>query len=872
MKKNAFLLSLLSTCLLLTACSGDNSNPTTDPTDSGSPTTDIPVDPDEDVEDFAIVVTCPTGVTYTVDKERAVFNEEVTLTITSVADGFSIKDVKMNNVEITAISANVYKFNMPNRSAAVVIRVSVSGEVVVDGDFAVAFNEVREDVFEATAIVPPLTDSYAKFDIVVGSTKLKALDLDESNSFGDVSFTISGVNQFEIATGSTYKFVVDYNKDEAPFTVQRTKVDILPTNKKALASVLIDGYAVRSEPAMFPTGFAQASYSITDTTTSDVFAHNFTWRRYADNSTLATIQDTLYGTPDMYVYRHYDEENQTFSVVDTYNMKVGEKTANDDKYRESYNSYGAYSARYDVINEDDYGYRFKMSKTHVDRMLRSTSHQPAYLLERDIMYSYRVGFEDSDDEVSTSQVVIASEEITNGFKTTIDSYVEYDSEAGAYTSDHHEAFIFDVDIEFDVRGAVTSLIFKKTVFTKDQWDFTNHQPKTGQTGTIKRRINASYSYDGPSGTCSFNPAPYFITSIDKYQYVAPKLSEYASTGDSYLGLQDKLYIQTPEGVIPNTVTVQFTPATALDLWQYGPVSSTNEEVILKQPTDLYYTMSPNNEGDAVVRFTNHTEAASIQGAVKDVNVHVIATAELRKFYFDNVWGDPSYAPVETAESAIVHANGQYKFRINASQEGAPIVYTAVSNNTSLLTITSAPNSRDLRIDTTGAAEITETQTVKVTFESTRYADGWSPTVFTFYIIPAQANPVGTWKAVEFVDTYMYFTTEQYNDTAYYKGRIVDHYIDNNGVDHGTDTFYFYYSYNGAYISATLYAIDIQTGTAPTLDSLYLDFYYEVSSGRYGVFLAEVEYDDYYQDYVYYPFLGNVNDDGQMEYAAFQKIA
>ena len=868
MKKNAFLIGLMSTCLLLSSCSGDNPNPSTEPVGPTDPTTDVPVDPVEE-EDYAVVVTCPTGVTYTLNKERAVFNEEVILTITSVADGFSIKDVKMNGNLLTGEN-NVYKFAMPNRSAAIVIRVSVSGDVVIDGDFAVSFTEVSEDVFEATAVVPPLSNSYAEFDIVIGETKLKALDLDESVSFGDISITYRSTSQFRVATGSTYKFVVDYNKDEAPFSIQRTKVDVLPNNKIALASVLIDGYAVRSEPAMFPSGFNAANYSVRDTTTKDVYWHNFTWRKYTNNTTLATITDGFEEKPDMYVYRHYDETNKTFEIVDTYKMKEGEKTVNDDKYRDSYNGYGAYSARYDVIEGDDYGYRFKINESHADRMLRSTSHQPAYLLERDLMYAYRVGF-DEDDEVTSSKVTIESEAIANGFKTSIDSYVEYDSEEGVYTSDHHEAYVFDVDLEFDVRGAVTSLIFKKTVFTKDQWDFVNHQPKTGQTGAIKRRINATYSYEGESGTCSFDPSPYFISNISSYQFVNPKLADHATDGHSYMGLQDKLYIQTPEGIIPSTVSISYTPTTALDLWQYGPVSSTNEDVILHQPNDLFYTMSPYNEGDAVVTFTNHAEAPSIQGASIDVNVHVIATAELRNFYFDNAW-DPSYAPVETANSAIVHANGQYKFKINASQEGAPIVYTAVSSNPSHLAITSAPNSHDLKIDTTGAASISETETITVTFESTRYAAGYQPTVFTFYVVPAQANPVGTWRAQGLDDTYMYFTTDVYEgDNSYYKGYISDHYIEDNGVDHGTDIFYFYYKWNGAYISAGIYAMDIHTTTdVPAIADMYLDFYYEPTTGRYGVFLAEVEYDDY--EPYFNTILGKINSDGNFEYQPFQKIA
>ena len=92
-----------------------------------------------------------------------------------------------------------------------------------------------------------------------------------------------------------------------------------------------------------------------------------------------------------------------------------------------------------------------------------------------------------------------------------------------------------------------------------------------------------------------------------------------------------------------------------------------------------------------------------------------------------------------------------------------------------------------------------------------------------------------------------------------KGYISDHYIADGGEDVGTDIFYFAYKYNGSYVDAYIYTMDIQTMTTiPAVANMYLDFYYEALTGRYGVFLAEREIDEEFTTY-YIPILGDVDE-------------
>lgn len=847
MKKSRLIIGLLTAALLISGCSGNSGEQTT-----GEPTTTepvpSPVDPLVD-EEYSVIVKSPAAVTYTLNKQKAKFNEEIVLTITSVSSSFSIKDVRLNGALLTAETDGVtYKFSMPNRSASIIIRVSVEGDVVTDGDFAVAFNEVSPDIFEATAAVPAEIGNTAKFNVVIGDVKLRTTDLDYSTSFGDISCILGRHSDYsyEVATGSTYKLIYDTNKNEMPLSIKRVSVQVLPQSPDALASILVDGYAIFSEPAMFVDDLIGISYDSLDKTVElSSYHHNYSWNKFSDDKTFAKVYDVDDPDNEMYIYRSYDRANKTYTVVDSYPLKVGSLTVNDYRYREGYNAYGAYSARYDVIEGDDYGHRFAQTDWKVVRDLNCSAHQPAYLLEHEIWYSYR--------HSGLASLSITSEAISGGFKTSIDSCFE---------STTGEAVVYDADFTFDVRGAVKTLLYKEVRYTDAQWDTSTHAPKSHQIGYTQRRINATYTYG--EATTAFDPSEfgfdvsdYFISSIDTYKYVNSKLATYATNDDSYIGFEDPLFIEDNEGNRPSAVTYHCTPETALDTWQYGPVASSDTNVIAKQPTDLYYQMTPTNEGTATVTFSNHVEAPSIQGATIDVVVHVIATESIRSFYFDQVWNDRSYSQHNSWHEAIVYANGHYKFRLNSSPSAAPVVYHAVSSDPSKLTITSPDNSRDLVIDTTGANGITENVMVNITFESGRYDSTSSPTVFNIYIMPAQASPIGTWKSMDY-DSYAYFTEEAYGDSLiYFKGYITDHYIDTEGVDHGTDTFYFYYSYNGAYIDAYIYAMDIQTGSTPSVSDMYLEFSYSPSNGHYGIFLAETETED---DIVYYnPILGVVDE-------------
>lgn len=873
MKKRGLMIAVLSAGLVLTGCNGGGNKPT-------------PPTPVVEDEYKVAVESCPTGITYTLSAEKAKEGDDITFHIDSVASGIEITSVRLYYVgELTPEADGVtYKFKMPAFDAIISIAYKVTGDVIANGDVSFIFNETSagSGVFEAKNVEVPssIINAYAGFDVTIGATKLKALDLDETRSFGDISSMGFGSYVFKVARGSTYDFIYDTTRT-VPLSIKRVGVTDLPNSETSLSSILVSSYAIRSEPAMYVDDLLSINYERRDTTSGDIVWQEFNWKAYKDNTTYGTVSDKVYPEKeDMVVYRHYDETNKTYSVVDTYSLYTGKLKVNNDRFRELYNGYGEYSARYDVIETDDYGHRFAKNIDNVSRELRSTSHNPAYLMESEIQYAYRTHFPDDSDYVTYADSKIESTLTATGFTTTIDTTKEVLTDVSS-TSTVNEAEVFAVTLTFDARGALTGVDYRKTTFTADEWDFANHVKKTGKSGSIKEMIKATYTYGKPTETCTFDVSPYFITSLDKIKYVDPLLADKTTPTDpdSYMGPKGYLYLQDNEGNRLKGMEIAYTPSTALDLWQYGPVASSNEAVIAHQATDVYYQMSAITEGTATVTFTNHVSTPSIQGATKDITVHVFATGELREFSFDQVWGDDSYAEHDTWNTATVHANGTYKFRIKCTQETAAFVYTAVSSNTSLLKITSPASSRDLIIDTTGAKNITENTLVNITFQSDRYATGFGPTVFNIYIMPAQANPLGTWRhenTTIYPETYMYFTEEAYESKqGYFKGSIIDKVYSETGLLQGTNSYYFYYKYNGAKIDATIYNLKIEvevTTLTPTVSDMYFDFYYDSPTGRLGVFLAVTESED---DVVYYDCIfGNTDDTYTIPqgYSPFVKVS
>lgn len=832
---------------------------------------------------YVVKVYEKTGIKASADVERAKKGDIVTVTITEISDGYTLKAVKMNDATLTAETPNVYKFVMPNQSAVVTFDLSVSGDIVADGDFSVelALN-ASTGIYEAKNVMV-INDpkEEASFNVLVGSTKLKALDLDESKSFGDIGIAYSSANTFYVRSHNAYDFFYDPNAEEAPFYIQRVGVDTLPSTVDELSSLLITGYAVRSEAAIY-SGVSSMHVEINNVDgveTDDVIKQTYDWKKYSNDVTYGKVidKDQMDEETIKHVYKALDLDEGVLTVVDTYDKKNGNLVANDDPYRENYNLYGAYSAKYGIIKGDDYDYRrFNLNESHARRTLNVSAHMPAYYIERDIMDSYRVGYEGSDEMNWNERNIVSTRGDNGTFKVAVDTKVEYKlvSSSGA---DASQAWLFDVDMSFDARGAMTSLTYKKYVYSVDKWDFTKHEALTGKTPTLKKKINATYGYETPTVAFTsdiFDADSYFISKINKIRFYNKNTGKPADDENSYVQLSDNLELYNGDFEKPEDVVFDYEPSTALDIWQYAPTASNNEDVIVKEANDLYYQMSAINEGDAKVTITNHHEGAA-GGATFDVDVNVSTNVLLRGFYLTEV--DNPYVSITDATPVSIKAGVTCSYNVVKYPEAAPLKYTATSSNNELAKITSEPNSKVLTIDFSASTSITKTTEIKITMTSDKYDPAFSSgaaTVFTFYIIPNDIDPTGTWGLVDYESTtYIVFTNEFVaGSSTEKKGRIHDEIDSRNYYDAE-----FAYTFDGITLTARITKITIISSESWSSDpkdyELVFEYHPEVGDGYYGVGLAENVYDEYSEGFVVSPLLGTVNDEGEfIGLDPFRKIA
>ena len=888
MKKRRVLLPLFAIPLVLTGCGGSDPTPVTPPE----------VLPDE----YNILVKSSNddAFTYELNKTKAEEGTSIVFKILTIRDGFEVKSVKANKTELTAGSdGKTYTFSMPDRSVTIFVEFSVTGDIVLAGE-VVANLEKEGDIYVARNVKVSGTQSDAKFSFVVKSesgetTNLSVLDLDESKSFGTIRMTGDKDYVLSVGTGATYDFYFDpdANPEYGRCYIQRVGYDTLPTTTAGLEKLLITSKTVRSEYSIYPTGYRGAHFEIGDNTTEDAVYLNYDYKLYENNVSFAKVVDLtpMSDKDPMYVYKSYDEANDRYTVVDTFEKYQGKMMINDDYYRPSYNNNTAYSGVFDVMEGDDWGYRFKINEKNAYRNVVNSAHMPHYFLEREFYYAYRSGF-DSDSGVSWSKIDIVPTANADGtFSVSLDSIKEINTNSTGGIGESIEcAYVYDADMTFTKAGALTSLTYREKLFDSDKWDFAAHEAKTGQKGTTIKTINATYEYGNPySGAPSdpdFNLSDYFISSFnaDNIQFFNTKLSDRhdVNEGKSYVGINDYIYLVDDEGDY-NSLLVNkknlFTPATALDLWEYAPVVSSNEDVIAHKDTDVYYQMSASNIGKSTLTFNNHVDGT---GTSFDLEVNVDYGSLLRYFYLMEI-----DSPITTAQSASVRAGGVYQYYVKPSLSTAPSNYHPVSENPSLLQVTSPDNSPIITIDVSSEAAkaLTQSTVVKVYMQSDYY-DGPTHSAekepLEFTILTAAADPTGTWKvnSPDMPNTKAVFTTEAYDDKGNLKGYILDDYYDSTGKFLGTDMYYFYYKFNNGVLTVKVYDFDVESwdSTGYTANDFYLDFVYEPTSTTYYVFLCVFEYLPDYESYWYGALIGDFGegvtqsyDLDVCRYTPFQKV-
>ncbi len=865
-------LALLVGCV--TSC-GDPVSTTTSINGNNSTTTNTPTTSVTD-EQYVIRVTAPQGIVYQLSKERAKAGEVVSLTITELPSGFSVKEVTVNGVTINATSTGSYEFTMPNRSVTVTIYCSVSGEVTLVGD-VVAVLEKEGDIYVARNVkVAKSGRNYFSYQVTSEngvSTVLDSIDLDPYKCFADIESSYQKTYNLEIAGGCTYDFYYDPSAIY-PCYVIRTEVHDLP-NSVASLYTLFDGSS-KSESTINYPGLNRIEYStLNRENIDDLKMIDYDMKYYEGNAAYAKVESTL-DSKTYHVYKDIDETTNMLTIVDTYTKANG----NDDRHRYSHNNYGSYAGKWDIVDnslED-------ITNTEVRERdaLVNISHGAhyGYYLERDFMDAYRVGY--SADEMTSNKIDISSskDSSTGDFTTTIDSYIEYDSSAGTYTAELHQSYIFKAELVFDAAGRVKSVDYSKTKYEKAQWDFGSHSPLVGQDGTVVKTVEATYSYGDlySVSELEFDTTPYFVSSIDAVHFYNAKTGMPANDGKSYLHFGDKVSLNDLyNSSYAFLDTFNYSPATSLDVWQYGPVASSNEDVIKHQSNDLWWYMSCVGIGKSTVTFSNHTKNS---GVSVDVEINVNATQKFHSVAIYSTWGGYP-GDTTSATSANITAGTVQSFKISVTPSSAPVIYDAVSEKPELLSV--VETGEKLTLDATGAKDIKTPTTVRVKITS----DWYNPdvinkyTMLSFTIIPMALNPVGSTWGFEGLEEHVKvnFTAEEDSSSTetqkIYKGSIEDDgYIDGTTFNPSLDVDFIYSYVNGkviAQVTAIHFSSNTDGWSTNPLDYA-IEFYYEASSDRFGLFLAEAYYDSEYEGFIYSPLFGNCDSDGiATEYSPFVRI-
>ena len=852
MKKPTKSIALLAAALLLVGCndsstSSSSSDPnsgetgdstsqiTSDSSSSQSTSEDSSSSTVDPVETYAIRITSKTGVTLILDKTKAAEGETVTITVEKVESGYTLLGINVSAgskaIECTsADGGKTYTFTMPNQSVVVEPNVEVKGDITLVGDVvAVLTLNPETGIYEAKGVAVTTAADMAKFSYQVtgndgNKTKLDVAAVDERKCFANITFIYSSPTNpseqnLKIASGATYDFFYD-PAAERPCYVRRTSIDTLPSNADQLYN-LFDG-SIRSNSTVNTDNLTAMNLKIKDETVNNTIVMH----KYADDTTYMTVKDNATNR-DYFVYKHYDDAAKQFIVADTYTPSEG----NDDPYRLSNRSNTGFSVRYDIDDTDDEG-RFTRTTANAMHELNTIPHQ-MNLMEYDLMYAYRVGVDSqSNDEVSYSKVNVASTKTETGFSTDIDTVVEYNSSQGTYTSEHHEGVVFDVTLTFTAKGELTGVDYVETSYGEDEWNFTSHTANDGTTGTVTKTIEGTYTYDGTVESTlpsTFNPDDYFIQEFTKVRFYNAEAGVADNGTNNVLHYDDKVAVTTTndDDELENA-TVEFAPSTALDLWQYAPTASTNEEVIAKTVYDAYNEMTCVGIGTSTVTLTNHTKNSGVH---HNVEIQVSATKKFHSFSLD--W--TSNPMVTSTSSASIYVGTTESYGVIVTPDSAPCVFTAIVDPTyaNILTVESTAN-KQLTVSSPSTANVTEPTDVRIRIRSdwmdmtsSSFANGY---YITITVLPNSALPTGNWTASDdYGDYSIALTDEAYEgeyDEDYYsnpkKGTIV--------ADFGGDsieTYSIYYEYNHGRLIAKVYALETESDDPLvfTADQVSMEFEY-----------------------------------------------
>ena len=661
--------------------------------------------------------------TITPSVDMAAFGEVVELDI-KIENGYELDKITVNNEVIDGTS-----FVMPIRGAYIVVSVfyvNASG-MMLTGDISEPLIKDNETGLWVARNVKCSKNTTVIYSI--NGEKISVIAITNEKTFADILLPAAGVDGFVVSGGATYDFYYDPTDKIQPCFVKRTKVD-LPQTPEALET-LFDG-SVGSETCVYPDGVTKVEYE--SSTRND----KYVWELYADNSSLATVQDYNGRKEKGIVYKSID--NNVYTVVDSY---IENHTGTDTTSTERSDT-TKYAGRYDVVSTITPGYR-KYQYTNRDAVKDAVKYSHNMeSIDFDIMHSYRTGFKnDISDDIYTYDIKVVSIPNADGsFNTSVRSWVSVKrngASSGVSASYHVE---YEVDLVFTGAGALLEVTYNHKEYSDKQYDFERNQFKTGgiDDPVSEKDMYCKYTYGEAKTTKpNIDISKYFVSSITDLKIVDSKGE------DSEINRMDTLemFVEASNYAASGKkyVSCTFAPATALDVWQYGIVDSSNKSVVNNRkndPVQYPFEWEGNQGGTTTLTIGNHTKNTGVKGSFETTSPDQVNNIKTVWVYSVNEYNNENW----NSSSGKIYAGGKDKVKITAtlvnnSYDQYPDV-EIVSSNPDFLKAEYKIEDGYLYLDATGALGITSNTSITLTVNA-RYADNYGPSKLYVTILPALNN-------------------------------------------------------------------------------------------------------------------------------------
>lgn len=777
-KKKIALLLIPAAALILAGCGDTGSSSTTLPGSSGSDTTSSIGGGSSDssssstlpATEYQVNVPSKNGVTITADKETAKAGDTVTLTIT-LQDGYSLTGLTVNGEEIPFEATGTtftITFTMPDFDAHIDCTLALTNATVsIGGDIVAAMTE-ENGVYVAKNVQAVNTSNI--YIAVAGEngayTYFAYGELARTKCFGEITYSDLQFNEVTlpggaitgdqatdslIELGGNAAYDITYAPAAGEVYIQRVDVLNLPSTPEAFESLFAGN--ILSESSNYPANVNAVTFS------DNLTGNDYSWKLYANNTSLATVTNEDRGTTS-YVYKTV--KDGVYTIVDNYiegvtytnpysdgrtNLYVDD-SASEDTY--------AYSGKYNVVDVVESGTRdHQISEEDALFTANHYSHD-MYSIDRMQWEGYRSSYSLEDDLVDAGRVVTSVENDDGSFTTTISSYKTFDpvNVSSAYARMTERTHIeYDIVTTFTAAGAPLEGSYREMKYGENEYNFDDGEFYPGMEqngGTLVKRFNYTYSYgDADTTAPTFDADPYFATAVtahledsDGNDVTSTPVNGGWSTADD-----------EPALVIEATGE---NASTALDTWQYGVVSSSSNVFVPDEWTQGVYVASNTVTGTATLtlgNFVDNNAAGTIDITVENAPVH--------GFYLtsEDPWTEDWH--LTSADTAQLYGGTTWVAGLHSAGEDNANLnnVTATSSDESALTVSIDVENRTIAFT---AAPTTTQKTVTVTITSTDYEEGWGDgyDVFAITILPGNGmiendDIVGDWRVELSEDVYDY---------------------------------------------------------------------------------------------------------------------